>query len=505
MSMTTGFNSPNDYDRDRMADGLEAFVKSYPAFAKTRLLDNLRETEYSRLDANGQIYLDYTGGGLYSESQLLGHMDLLRTSVLGNPHSANPTSLAMTDLVEEARRYILHYFKASADEYICIFTPNASGALKLVGEAFPFTPAGHYILTFDNHNSVNGIREFAKAKGAQVKYVPLTRPELRLDREALDAAFNLVDRDQRNLFAFPAQSNFSGVKHPMDLIDQAHGYGLDVLLDAAAYVPTNRLDLGSVKPEFVAVSFYKMFGYPTGIGALLIHKAIFAKMMRPWFAGGTVNFASVQGDGHYLAANEAAFEDGTINYLNIPAIKTGLQHLEKVGIDIIAERVQCLTGWLLENLLSLQHSNGKPMVRIYGPTDTQMRGGTVTLNFYDPDERLLDYRRIEELANAAGISLRTGCFCNPGAGEIAEGLSRDDMMAGLEDGPDMSLPHFLQVIQHRGNKSAGAIRISTGLVTNFADVYHFMNFAAGFRDKTNMNIGEVTFDIQSCRVIRDGS
>jgi hypothetical protein len=36
-------------------------------------------------------------------------------------------------------------------------------------------------------------------------------------------------------------------------------------------------------------------------------------------------------------------------------------------------------------------------------------------------------------------------------------------------------------------------------------VYRFMHFAAGFRDKTNMNIGEVTFDIQSCRVIRDGS
>ena len=505
MGTTTEFTTTNDYELGRMADGFAAFVERYPAFSRTRLLDQWRVTEYSRLDANGQIYLDYTGGGLYGESQLLGHMDLLRTSVLGNPHSANPSSLAMTDLVEETRRYILTYFNASPDEYIAVFTPNASGALKLVGEAYPFTPASHYILTFDNHNSVNGIREFAKARGARIRYVPLTRPDLRLDRAALDETLRLVDRDHHNLFAFPAQSNFSGVKHPLDLIDEAHHNGVDVLLDAAAYVPTNGLDLGTVKPEFVTVSFYKMFGYPTGIGALLISKSIFRKMNRPWFAGGTVNFASVQGDGHYLAANEAAFEDGTINYLNIPAIKTGLQHLETVGINTIAERVQCLTGWLLENLLSLKHSNGKPMVRIYGPTDTQMRGGTVTLNFYGPDERLLDYRRIEELANAKGISLRTGCFCNPGAGEIAEGLTADDMLAGLKDGPDMSLPHFVQVIQHRGNKSAGAIRISTGLVTNFEDVYRFMNFAADFRDKTNLNIGKVTFDIQSCRVIRDGS
>jgi selenocysteine lyase/cysteine desulfurase len=488
-----------------MADGYSAFVERHPSFNRTALLDEWRKTQYNRLDANGQIYLDYTGGGLYSESQLREHMELLSTSVLGNPHSANLTSLAMTDLVEDTREKVLHYFNASPDEYIAIFTANASGALKLVGEAYPFTPASHYILTFDNHNSVNGIREFAKVKGAKVTYVPLTKPDLRIDRAELSDVLNTVDMDQHNLFAFPAQSNYSGVKHPLDLIEQAHSKGMDVLLDAAAYVPTSGLDLSVVKPEFIAISFYKMFGYPTGIGALLVRKAVFQKMKRPWFAGGTVNFASVQGNGHYLAPNEAAFEDGTVNYLNIPAIQTGLQHLEKVGIKIIGKRVQCLTSWLLDNLLSLQHSIGKPMVRIYGPTDTEMRGGTVALNFYGPDKRLLDYRRVEELANKEGISLRTGCFCNPGAGEIAEGLTTEDMMAGLNDGPDLSLPHFVQVIQHRGNKSAGAIRISVGLATNFADVYRFMHFAAGFRDETNMSIGDVTFDIQSCRTIRDGS
>ena len=49
------------------------------------------------------------------------------------------------------------------------------------------------------------------------------------------------------------------------------------------------------------------------------------------------------------------------------------------------------------------------------------------------------------------------------------------------------------------------IRISIGLATHFADVYHFMGFATVFRDKTILKIGEVTFDIQSFRVIRDGS
>ena len=207
----------NRYELDQMADGFSAFVESYPSFNQTAVLDKWRAAQYQRLDANGQIYLDYTGGGLYSESQLSEHMELLRTSVLGNPHSANPTSLAMTDLVEDTRQYVLRYFNASPDEYIAIFTANASGALKLVGEAYPFAPAGHFILTFDNHNSVNGIREFAKARGAEITYVPLTTPDLRIDRAELDDIQNSVDMDLNNLFAFPAQSNYSGVKHPLDI------------------------------------------------------------------------------------------------------------------------------------------------------------------------------------------------------------------------------------------------------------------------------------------------
>ena len=144
------------------------------------------------------------------------------------------------------------------------------------------------------------------------------------------------------------------------------------------------------------------------------------------------------------------------------------------------------------------------MVRIYGPTTAEMRGGTMTFNLYDPDGHLLDYRRIEELATDRRISIRTGCFCNPGAGETAEGLTEEDMLAGAAAGADMTLPRFLQVIQHRGGKSAGAIRASLGLASNFADVEAFVGFVAGFRDQTRLTMGEVTFDIESCRVIRDG-
>jgi molybdenum cofactor sulfurtransferase len=481
------------------------FITRFPSFQKTALLDELRATQYRRLDERGQVYLDYTGGSLYAESQLQKHFELLRSGVLGNPHSASPASVVTTEHVERTRRFILSYFNARTQDYILVFTQNASAALKLVGESFPFAPGSRYLLTFDNHNSVNGIREFARAKGAIVSYAPLVIPELRLDVARLDNLLDEADPERANLFAFPAQSNFSGVKHSLEIVEKAQRKGWSVLLDAAAFVPASRLDLASVQPDFVTLSFYKMFGHPTGVGALLIRRSALSKLRRPWFAGGTVNFASVQGQAHVLSPNEAAFEDGTLNYLSIPAVEIGLLHLQSIGIDTITERVRCLSGWLLEELLALRHSNGRAMVRIYGPATTQARGGTVTLNLYDPQGGMLDYRRVEELAGAENISLRTGCFCNPGAGEIAEGLTEEDMRAGFTLGPEINLMSFIRLMQERGHKSAGAIRASIGLASNFADVWRFVRFIAGFRDQTRLTIGDVSFDIESCRIIRDGS
>jgi selenocysteine lyase/cysteine desulfurase len=484
-------------------DRYRAFLAAYPEYAGTASLDALRASDYARLDAGGHVYLDFTGGGIAAESQIREHAEMIAGQVFGNPHSGSPTSMATTTLVERARRTVLEYFNGVGD-YTAVFTANATAALKLVGESYPFGPRGRYLFAFDNHNSVNGIREFARAKGAEVEYVPLITPDLRLDRAAVSARLDQHGSGS-HLFAFPAQSNFTGVKHPLDLVAEARDKGWEVLLDAAAFVPTNRLDLKEVCPDFVCLSFYKMFGYPTGVGCLLVRLDKIHHLVRPWFAGGTVNFATVQARKHLLSPREAGFEDGTLNYLSIPAVEIGLRHLQRVGIDTIQTRVRSLTGWLLDELLALRHANGRHMIRIYGPTTTAMRGGTITLNVYDPQGHLLDYRRVEELAANQHISLRTGCFCNPGAGEMAEGLTEDDIQAALEERGDMNLPRFMEFIQHRGGKSAGAIRVSLGLVSNFADVEAFLTFIAGFRDQTRLTIGKVTFDIESCRHIRDGA
>jgi molybdenum cofactor sulfurtransferase len=457
------------------------FTRRCPAYLETLTLDELRAAEYSRLDAQGHIYLDYTGGGLYADRQLREHMALLHQGVFGNPHSSNPTSMAATELDERARRFVLEYFNADPAAYTVIFTLNASGALKLVGEAYPFAPGDRYVLTFDNHNSVNGMREFARARGASVHYIPVLPPDLCADASVFEQLLNETLPGQKTLFAYPAQSNFSGVQHPLEWIARAQAHGWDVLVDFAAFAPTNRLDLSVWTPDFVDLSFYKLFGYPTGIGCLIARTDKLAKLRRPWFAGGTITIASVQGDGYYLAEGERGFEDGTINYLNIPAVEIGLRHIDVVGIDMIHTRVMALAGWLIEQLMSLRHANGKPLVRLYGPTNTEKRGGTVTINLFDPDGALFDFRDVEREANKRNISLRTGCFCNPGAGEVANNLTADDMRACFQQEERLTFEEFLLVMD---GKASGAVRVSLGIVSNFSDVYQLVAFVRTFVDRS---------------------
>ena len=507
------------------------FLSAYPGYSSTALLDQLRATEYSYLDAGGHVYLDYTGAGLPAQAQLSAHAERLRGGCFGNPHSESPTSAASTELVERARLAVLAHFNAPPQEYAAIFTPNATGACRLVGEAYPFGPRTRLILTQDNHNSVNGIREFARSRGAITRYVPFCSPELRVDDDAVRqalaqprpgplgaawrvarcgvapsagrgwrarrqrslAADGVPDADRpaalldgaatprrRGLFAYPAQSNFSGVQHPLSWIELAHEHGYDVLLDAAAYVPANRLDLSVVKPDFVPVSWYKVFGYPTGVGCLIARREALGRLWRPWFAGGSVYLASVQGDWHTLAPGEARFEEGTVSFLQIPDLESGLSWVRGIGMDLIHQRVTCLTGWLLGQLAGLRHGNGAPMARIYGPASTRDRGGTVAFNLLDPAGRVVDERAVARATAAAGISIRTGCHCNPGASEGASQLTRQDWRKAAR-ARVRTMDQYLDLL---GLPSAGALRASVGLASTVEDVERFLAFVEmTYRDR----------------------
>jgi molybdenum cofactor sulfurtransferase len=446
-------------------------------FKENRYFEDLREREYGLLDRQGHIYLDYTGGNLIPLSLLRKHHDLLEHHVLGNPHSTNPTSQLAGHLVEEARAKVLDFF--NAHDYHCIFTQNASASLKIVGESYPFTSGSRFVLTSDNHNSVNGIREFCNAKLGSTHYATLNYKDLTVDEYHLSKLLSQRKEGTHNLLAFPAQSNVSGIKHDLSWIAKAQQMGYDVLLDAAAYVPTSQLDLSVHKPDFVSLSFYKMFGYPTGIGCLLVRKDTCTKLVKPWFAGGTVTLVSVVTQNKFLAEGNERFEDGTLNYNGIPAVTYGLEYIEAIGYERIQQRIQYLIRNLYDRLSALKHPNGADMVRIFGTHDFGRRGGNIILNLVDPDGHTIPFELVEAKANDRMISIRSGCFCNPGIDEINNCITTEEMSKYFSTHDKGDYHDMVATL----GKMRGAIRVSVGLATNVADLDAFVGFAEGMADR----------------------
>jgi selenocysteine lyase/cysteine desulfurase len=133
---------------------------------------------------------------------------------------------------------------------------------------------------------------------------------------------------------------------------------------------------------------------------------------------------------------------------------------------------------LLDALGSLRHANGAPAATIYGSRDFDRRGATIAFNFLHPDGRVVDERYVDRVAGKHNISLRTGCFCNPGAGEVAFTISRETLVGG-EFGDAMTIDDYVEAI---GLPSGGAVRASLGLASNFADIHRFGAFASEFVD-----------------------
>lgn len=149
----------------------------------------------------------------------------------------------------------------------------------------------------NNHTSVLGMRCYAP-RSVELK----DEVAFKLLSENIFSTNLNTDCDSNSLFVYPGQSNFCGTKYPLDWIKTVKNGKLNklvhtssrnwyVVLDSATYVSTNDLDLSQFKPDFVPISFYKIFGYPTGLGALLVKNTAEHVLGVKYLGGGTVFMA----------------------------------------------------------------------------------------------------------------------------------------------------------------------------------------------------------------------
>jgi selenocysteine lyase/cysteine desulfurase len=443
--------------------------------------DDLRAREFARLDEQDVAYLDYAAAGLYSASQAEAFAARLRDGVYGNPHSEHGPSRASEADLLAARRATLAHFDADPDLYEVCFTANTSAAIKLVAESYPFGAGRGLVLSADNHNSVNGIREFARPAGAPAATLPLDA-ELLLE-DPMARLRDFAARHGSGLLAYPVQSNFSGVRHPLDLAADAQQLGFDVLIDAAGCCIAGDISLRRYPVPFLAFSHYKVFGLPTGVGALIVRRDALERLRRPWFAGGTVDFVSVEHDRHQLSKGHAGFEDGTPSFLNAGAIVDGFDFLKTLPGAELQTRLRRLTAEFIARASALSHRDGAPLVCIYGPPTMNARGGTVAFNLLNRNGDPMPYQRVETAARKAGVAIRGGCFCNPGAAERAFNFGRYDVNACLDAlAGDFSVAGLQS---HLGpHATVGALRLSVGLPTSSRDIDRATELIIGIGDDT---------------------
>lgn len=224
--------------------------------------------------------MDHAGASQYSEQQITDIFANLNTNIYCNPHTSRTTE----DVIDQVRFKILNFFNTSTEDYEVIFTSGSTAALKTVAETFDFGENGVFAYLRDNHTSVLGMREVVDTN----KIVCIEHDEFLKHFMSCEK----LSQSDNNLIVFSAESNFNGFKYPLESIDDIHRKKNNfVFLDAACFVATNPLDLNRCRPDFVCVSFYKIFGYPTGLGALLVNKRASNVLEKKYYGGGTIKIS----------------------------------------------------------------------------------------------------------------------------------------------------------------------------------------------------------------------
>lgn len=451
-----------------------------------------RAREFGRL--SGITYLDHGGATLYPHSQIHHFYQDLAENIYGNPHSGNIASRLTHDTIEHVRCRILQHFNTNPEEYTIIFTSGCTAALKLVAESFQWTCAesgesrSRFCHLTDNHTSVVGMRGLSVPAGALT--LPINLDQIHRDKNTLHKKISMAKEENcriHHLFCYPAQSNFSGTKYPLSWISDIKLKKLypfsripgtwNVLVDAASFVSTSPLNLSLYQPDFIPISFYKMFGFPTGLGALLVKNESGHMLGKKYFGGGTA--ASYLSSEDFFVPRQSVserFEDGTVSFLDIIAVNHGFDALERItgGMQNIMQHTFSLARYTYVMLSGMHHSNRSPVARIYSDNEFKapdIQGPIINFNLLDENGDIVGYAKVDKLANLHAIYLRTGCFCNTGGCQQHIGITNEDVKNNLKAGHVCG--DTLDMIDGR---PTGSVRISFGYMSTFDDAQTFLKF-----------------------------
>ncbi|KAJ7102423.1 molybdenum cofactor sulfurase [Mycena belliarum] len=444
-------------------------------------------TEYPSLAST--TYLDYAASAPPPISTIHRLSDSIATTLYSNPHSRSSSSIATSLEIEQCRGRVLEELfglgsVAERSQWDVIFTSGATASLKLVGDAFPWHAGSKYCYLKQSHTSLVGVRGCALAHGAVV--------------EAMDAGDMLASppADHSTLFGYAAQCNATGQRLGLE-----YGKSLKkrspkalILCDAAAYLATAVIDLASVSledaPDFIACSFYKIFGFPTGLGCLVVKRSSASFLLRnAFFGGGTIDAISVSSPlwsrprrSLLPGPIHERFEDGTVPFLGIIALGIAMDSHRRLykSQRHVSAHVSALLRFVTHELSLIKHHNGRPVVKqhcAFGSAAYVVEPGPIIgFSLLGPSSEFVGHVHLEQLANLNGFQIRTGGLCNTGVLSSALHLSDQDLMDEYARGRSCWDDKEFAGVGKDVGRPLGIARISLGASSTIDDVIQWVSF-----------------------------
>ncbi|KAG0665368.1 hypothetical protein C6P46_006815 [Rhodotorula mucilaginosa] len=320
----------------------------------------------------------------------------LQSQLLSNPHSSTTAGVQTALVIDRTRTRVLQdLFNVPDDrlaEWDVVFTHGgATQGIKMIGDSWDWdaeneeTAALEYLV--ESHTSLVGLRGYPLARGRRVKAHQTPSALLQ------SAAAQSRSASPPTLYAYPAQCNATGARLGLRYAAQIKhaNSNAKILVDAAAYSSTSVLDLGAIPaeeaPDFVVASIYKIFGFPTSLGVLLVRRASAHLLTHsPYFGGGTISSLSLSTPFSHVprvrpssSPSEASIstssapdasktdihtilEAGTPPFLEIVALSHALDWLDEItegeALGAVSRRTKRLRDALVSQLQALRHADG---------------------------------------------------------------------------------------------------------------------------------------------------
>jgi len=299
-----------------------------------------------------------------------------------------------TKAYEDARVKVQHFLNAR-DSHEIIFVRGTTEAINLVAMTYgrKNVGAGEEILisAMEHHSNIVPWQILCEEKGANLRVAPINDAgELLLDE------FEKLLNSRTKLVAVAHVSNALGTINSIDrIIKLAHRANVPVLIDGAQAAPHLRIDVQALDCDFYTVSGHKLFG-PTGIG-VLYGKAALLEAMPPFHGGGDM-ISSVTFEKTLYNVIPYKFEAGTPNIAGVIGLGTGIDYVNKVGLENIGAYEHELLSYATARLSEIAG------LRIIGTAKDKAAVLSFVLEGVHPHDA-------GTILDQEGIAVRTGHHC----------------------------------------------------------------------------------------------